>query len=83
MNQELMTVLIGLRDFIELDNKKEIRRDGEYLVTGTNFDSGEKTQPSEYEQHYPELNLILNDADHLRVVEKAIEQLKLIELLES
>ncbi|APC46089.1 hypothetical protein HYP06_gp080 [Vibrio phage vB_VspP_pVa5] len=83
MNQELMMVLIGIRDFIDLDNKKEITRDGTYIVSGTNFDSGDQVTPSSYEKQYPELNMILNDADHLRVVNQAIEQLKLIELLES
>lgn len=82
-NQELMNVLIGVRDFIKLDNNKQIRRDDEYMVVGTNFDSSDFPGPSVHVDKYPELNKILNEADHLQVVEAAIEQLKLIDLLES
>ncbi|AUR82580.1 hypothetical protein NVP1152O_098 [Vibrio phage 1.152.O._10N.222.46.E1] len=82
-NQELMNVLVGLRDLIKMDNSKTLHIGGEYLVTETVFGDNAATLPNHIKDEYPELNSLLDEADYLGTVETAIDQLKLLELLES
>lgn len=76
----LKEVLIGIRDMIELDNRRKLMSNGEYLAAQTLFDAeGGKAM---CEKH-PELYYLLNQCEALYDLERAINQLELLDLLEK
>lgn len=78
MDSNLLKVLIGIRDFIELDNRKELAGDDMFIIEKTVFFKDGRTLDTI--NKYPELACLLEDMPALDAVEQAIKELKLLQL---